>query len=104
MPVLSAELPIIPERLCHHCGACCRHMVQPPFILDEIDRLPLELKVEIENFRDYVRSGVPDEFPCIWLDLGTMRCKHHEHRPDICRDYEMGGEDCRWQRAQSNIG
>lgn len=37
---------------------------------------------------------------CIWLDPNTRRCRWYEHRPQICRDYEMGGASCLAEREQ----
>ena len=34
------------------------------------------------------------EMPCIWFDLQTRQCRHYEHRPRICRDFERGTPEC----------
>ena len=31
---------------------------------------------------------------CAALDRNTMRCSIYERRPQICRDFEMGGREC----------
>lgn len=37
--------------------------------------------------------------PCIWLDPETRLCQNHQHRPNICRDFETGSPDClQWRR------
>lgn len=82
---------------CDNCGVCCRHMVQPPFIGPEDDEfvaLPLQLRDELSSFNKFVRPSLPEDYPCVWLDLLTMRCRHYEHRPSICRDFDVGGESC----------
>jgi Fe-S-cluster containining protein len=58
------------------------------------DALPDLLKSEIAEFRMQARPNSPHERPCIWLDLATKRCRHYEHRPKLCRDFELGGEEC----------
>jgi Fe-S-cluster containining protein len=30
--------------------------------------------------------------PCSWLVGG--QCKHYQHRPEVCRQFELGGEEC----------
>lgn len=63
-------------------------------------RLPEHLRAELESFvanysvRD--RELAP---PCFWLDMNTRRCKHHEHRPRVCRDFEIGSRGCREWRS-----
>lgn len=40
---------------------------------------------------------VPDgqlDGPCVWFDESRRRCRHHEHRPRVCRDFQIGGKDC----------
>jgi len=35
-----------------------------------------------------------DDGWCVALDRNTMKCTIYEKRPAICRDFEMGGEEC----------
>lgn len=30
--------------------------------------------------------------PCLWYDEETRRCKHYEHRPEVCRDSIVPGD------------
>ena len=98
---------------CNNCGLCCMHMRTPPFLGysdPEWRALPQELKDELNTwFRydgvlkrivnspryDMVDMKHGDDFPCIWLNLATGKCRHYEHRPSVCRDYEVGNESCR---------
>lgn len=41
--------------------------------------------------------------PCLWLDMATHRCRHHEHRPEACREFEVGGRDCLTTRAEFRV-
>jgi Fe-S-cluster containining protein len=63
------------------------------------DALPESLKLEIVDFRTNIRPNTPGDQPCIWLDLATKRCRHYDYRPRLCRDFELGGEDCLGFRA-----
>jgi uncharacterized protein len=36
---------------------------------------------------------------CAALDRDTLLCRIYERRPAICRDYELGGNDCLSERA-----
>lgn len=92
------ELPIVD---CTTCGGkCCSRIRTPPFVRslkegdrfedDEIwDQLTATQKAEIDR---HIMSDAPDDSPCLWLRDG--RCQHYEQRPSICRDFEMGGEEC----------
>lgn len=44
---------------------------------------------------------VGDGLPCCWLDPETKRCRWHEHRPQICRDFEPGSQACAGWRADA---
>lgn len=62
--------------------------------------MPADLKAEWEAFvasyQPPVYGDAPSTFdgPCIWLDRETRRCKNHEHRPRICRNFETGSPEC----------
>lgn len=100
------------QNFCHDCGLCCMHMRTPPFV-GESDpdwvALSKELKNEIDNWVD---SSPRYEFmvkfdgnvnPCIWLDLTSGKCKHHELRPQVCRDFEVGNQSCRTLRNEIGL-
>ncbi len=37
----------------------------------------------------------------MWLDLESRKCRHYEHRPNICRDtIERNDADCRAYREK----
>jgi len=79
------------HNLCDNCGLCCMHMGSPPFVPGEY--ISKNLENEIEAFLDSPRN-LHDSKPCLWLDLQTGKCKHYGHRPDVCREFEVGGEAC----------
>jgi uncharacterized protein len=41
-----------------------------------------------------------DDGWCAALDRDTLRCRIYEQRPLVCREFEMGGPDCRIERNQ----
>lgn len=57
--------------------------------------LPQHLQLELQEYWELQpgRAG-PVDGPCIWLDLVTRQCKHHEYRPRVCRDFEVGSTEC----------
>lgn len=57
--------------------------------------LPQHLRLELEQFWE-VHAGKTDSLngPCIWLDQATRQCKHHEYRPHVCRDFDVGSIEC----------
>ena len=88
---------------CTNFGACCREMVQPPMDLTDRFNVPDYLLREITHFNAMVRDSLPEVYPCIWLDLVTMKCRHYEHRPAICRDFQIGGDGCMTQRKLHSV-
>ena len=52
------------------------------------------------NFSGLLRGQEPQE-TCLWFDLQTRLCKHHEYRPQVCRDYEIGGRECLRERREA---
>ena len=72
----------MPPLSCDACGACCMLQVEPPFpgVVVHMDR------------------------PCCWLDLTTKRCRRYDERPQACRDYVVGREDCLACRRAFGVG
>lgn len=109
---MTTSLPVIqPPLSCEGCGLCCLGIGSPivlyasrpglgashPFRPAE---LPPELIEEIdEHFAGLLRGQEPQE-QCLWFDPQTRRCKHYEYRPQVCRDYELGGRACLTLRRQ----
>jgi Fe-S-cluster containining protein len=112
-------LPVITKDDCRGCGACCRHMGHPTFVRpdgglaaeEQWLTLPEDLKAEIIGYmarmKEEYLAGLReanDDYgePCCWLGPDG-ECKNYEHRPQVCRDFEVGGEDCLRFRHQQNI-
>jgi Fe-S-cluster containining protein len=67
--------------------------------------LPSDLKEDLEAFvtnytvPNYGSDVESFDGPCYWFDMNSRRCKHHEHRPQVCRDFETGSTDClEWRK------
>jgi len=70
-------------------------------------KLPPALLAELQALVDDWQKNntwLPDDAPCIWLDQATGKCKHYEHRPDVCRDFEVGGAGCIRRRVEAGLG
>lgn len=80
-----------------HCGACeatcCRLTV---YVMSD-DPTPEYLVDQDEHGMDVMRRR--DDGWCTALDRDTMRCTIYALRPQVCRDFDMGGQDCRNVRA-----
>lgn len=111
-------LPIIDN--CDGCGACCMSQCSPPGYLfpkgesarhwmekRDLDRymsLPLGAQRDLEEYIERLNRGeTGDADPCCWFDLETRRCKWYEHRPQICRDFDVGEASCRLWRIEHDI-
>jgi Fe-S-cluster containining protein len=130
--LVDSEDVIDPSVTCDGCGACCMHMGTPPgyvaFFVCHFDGtigpapwikgtdeeanfagLPDGAKRELADYYAAVRAGhTPDrtkdaDTPCLWFDEQTRRCRHHEHRPEVCRGFVVGSEACLVHREQRGI-
>lgn len=65
------------------------------------DELRDEWKAFVSQYQLPKYGEDPSTFdgPCIWLDMQTRRCRNHEHRPRICRDFATGSPECYEWRA-----
>ncbi|MHC4778442.1 MAG: YkgJ family cysteine cluster protein, partial [Planctomycetota bacterium] len=86
---------------CENCGICCLAFSLPPFDANEHVRAPEELMEEVEAYRTSPRHR--ESSPCLWLELGSGRCVHHEVRPNLCRWFEPGGKACNELRAKAGL-
>jgi hypothetical protein len=84
---------------CTSCGACCSTQGTPPFSWYAGDIPPEDLRWNVVFHADrYDRS-----LPCLWYDVETRTCRHYERRPEACRQFEVGGEDCLWLRGEAGV-
>jgi Fe-S-cluster containining protein len=89
------------KNLCEGCGVCCRAFSLPPFDANDPSDVPEELHVEIDA---HARSPhYRDSDPCFWQDPDTLKCRHHNVRPVLCRWFEPGGEPCNELRLEAGL-
>lgn len=94
------ENPIaLPVLSCERCALCCREQTEPPYLPTELDVLPRELRRQIEQQQADPQTGGSKPAGCYWLGPDG-KCLHYEQRPLVCREFEMGGEDCLTLRVQ----
>jgi len=111
-----SDLPTITTpTTCDNCGACCLHMGYPPFwgmYVGESEKHSdpdwLRLKRQNPDLAIAARQGALEgrgdaELPCLWLDPVTRKCMHYDHRPSVCRDFEIGDPDCISHRQRRGI-
>ncbi len=111
---MPEPLPVI--RSCDSCGACCRVVTLPPFrrIFDgegeeawerlRWDRPDLLAGILAADRARKAAGGPTSGTPCLWYDGPAGRCRHHDLRPRACREFEVGGDDCRDARRRAGVG
>jgi len=57
------------------------------------ETLPDDLKREIDQYMENLSANDWGR-PCIWRDETSKLCRNYEHRPEMCREFELGGADC----------
>ena len=61
------------------------------------DDVPQAL-TEIDRWGGFIMARLDDGW-CAALNRDTLLCSIYERRPEICRDYALGGSDCLQERA-----
>jgi uncharacterized protein len=112
-PYSLIEIERLPAN-CDDCGACCRDIGHPPFLVELIDGVPQAVDDRLDSTSDqqrilaapaearaeYLSSRHRSSGPCAWLDRASGRCRHYEFRPDICRTFEVAGKWCLMHRER----
>ena len=108
-PSKAKNLPTVSD--CDSCGICCLHMGYPSYVSSALpgqdpaasDRdeqawveMPEPLKQQLISYIQNYQPPPHGELdgPCVWYDTSRRRCMHHEHRPQVCRDFSVGGKGC----------
>jgi Fe-S-cluster containining protein len=95
---MTIEISSLPDNdvSCVSCEAyCCRLEVM--LITDT--GVPDNF-IEIDKWGGRTMARLDDGW-CSALDRNTMNCIIYEKRPKICRDFEMGGNECVCERANN---
>jgi len=69
-------------------------MGTPPFLGFEIFELPEGLRAEVLDWINNHPEREMSKLPCYWLDPVTRKCTKYDHRPQLCRDFEVESESC----------
>jgi uncharacterized protein len=85
---------IDPTVQCSACEAICCRL---PVLLMPEDAIPARYVDHDAHGLEIVMKG--EDGWCAALDRDTLRCSIYELRPTICRGFDMGGYDCREERA-----
>jgi len=85
----------VPDASCANCEACCCRL---EVILMGDDDVPPRFVAE-DAWGGSVMRRLDDGW-CAALDRDTMRCTIYARRPDVCRDYLMGGVECIAERRE----
>lgn len=62
--------------------------------------LPEDLRADwvafVESYQTPEYGDSVDTFDkaCIWFDMNSRQCRHHQYRPQVCRDFEAGSKQC----------
>lgn len=105
----QVELEVLSPDSCEGCGLCCEGIGSPVLLYKSLDDptrahphrpdgLPEELIREIDEAFGGLFRGHEPRAKCLWFDAERRQCKHHEWRPQVCRDYEVGGQACLAER------
>lgn len=106
---MGKEVKIMSTFDCRRCGACCRGQIGVDAQGLETDEDEVAKLLDLENTRHELQHHAPgkirvaygvmrlkDNGDCIALkeDHGIWTCTIYDHRPTICREFEVGGEWC----------
>lgn len=106
---MTVTLDVLQPANCDGCGLCCEGNGSPVTLYVSRQEwqshpfrpagLPDDLIREIDdNFAGLFR-GQESQDRCLWFDAEARRCRHYEWRPQVCRDYELGGFACLASRS-----
>ncbi|MCF8179566.1 MAG: YkgJ family cysteine cluster protein [Sulfuritalea sp.] len=80
---------------CSNCSACC---CQLEVMLMGDDDIPAKLSIE-DRWGGSVMRRLDDGW-CIAVNRDTMKCSIYEIRPEVCREYQVGDNDCIIERTR----
>jgi uncharacterized protein len=89
---------------CQDCGACCTSPSpgHVPITGDDYARLTPDERERLTDWdgnRCFMRL-VGERCVNLLCEQGRFTCAIYERRPQVCRDYEQGGEACAYDRER----
>ncbi|WP_346797189.1 YkgJ family cysteine cluster protein [Halomonas sp. Bachu 37] len=94
MKIDATELPAT-EITCSTCHACCCRL---EVLLISDTGVP-ERHITHNDWGASVMTRLEDGW-CSALNRNTMMCSIYENRPWICREFEMGSDECIAEREE----
>jgi uncharacterized protein len=83
-----------PQVTCSSCEACCCRL---EVMLVTDTGVPMRF-VDVDQWGGSTMRRLDDGW-CAALDRATRLCTIYEKRPQICRDFAMGSDECLSERA-----
>lgn len=88
---------------CDRCQSCC---CQLTVLVMADDDVPESLIATNAHGMEVMRQL--DDGWCAALDRDSLRCTIHARRPQVCREFAMGGGDCcaereSWRRIAASL-
>ena len=75
-----------------------------PEDIARFNALPAAARQLIVEHAERRKARIPrQDMTCIWFDNEAKKCRFYEHRPNICRELEVGSEGCRTWRQMYNV-
>jgi len=88
-----------PPVICATCDACCCRL--EVMLLSE-DDIPFKFTVQ-DQWGGWIMARLGDD-RCAALDRNTLQCTIYPRRPEICREFQMGGGECIEERQRCGNG
>ncbi len=94
MSIRVKNLPIS-EIKCSNCQACCCSL--EVIIISDTAVPEQHIYVDVYGSESMLRL---DDGWCSALDRNTLLCSIYENRPWVCREFEMGSNECISERIE----
>ena len=97
---MTIEVTMLPDTdvSCASCEACCCRLE----VMLITDTGVPDNYIEVDQWGGRIMARLDDGW-CSALDRNTLLCMIYEQRPQICRDFEMGGYECISERATNRM-
>lgn len=87
-----------PEVLCSNCQACCCRLE----VMIITDTGVPEQYIHYDQWGAETMLRLDDGW-CAAVDRETLMCTIYENRPLICREFEMGSDECKDERIENHL-
>jgi Fe-S-cluster containining protein len=87
-----------PEISCTNCLACCCRL--EVLLISDTGVPPIH--IALDESGSSVMARLEDGW-CSALDRNTMKCTIYENRPWVCREFQMGSQECIAERSARSI-